>query len=259
MDKGLVKVGCDFVRGRNVLIAHADFRPLLEHWHAHHERNRLATAPEQDAQFEEALAAFALHLAVQPRNRHFSWTINIGRPAYNIFLGGSTQDCTVAGRIFNEEVAEFPKGQFYQEMVMGNREPFRSHTTFDGTRVADAVAAFNACSEQRPARLVALGGTRFAYVQEHPDCDMEWFRSLDASNWDGRLAAETLNTIETREFSWECGCEDRRRLLRVLLAPFRKDPKALFGDEPTLRMECPRCGARHVITLEEMEAFAAER
>ena len=35
----------------------------------------------------------------------------------------------------------------------------------------------------------------------------------------------------------------------------RTDPDGLFGDDPVLRMSCPRCGARHTITREALEAY----
>jgi molecular chaperone Hsp33 len=35
----------------------------------------------------------------------------------------------------------------------------------------------------------------------------------------------------------------------------RSDPEGLFGEDALLRMGCPRCGARHIVTREALEAY----
>jgi molecular chaperone Hsp33 len=37
----------------------------------------------------------------------------------------------------------------------------------------------------------------------------------------------------------------------------KQDPEGLFGDEAKIEIRCPRCGARHTITREALEAFVA--
>jgi hypothetical protein len=37
------------------------------------------------------------------------------------------------------------------------------------------------------------------------------------------------------------------------------DPEALFGDEETITVNCPRCAARYRVSREAMEAHVAER
>ena len=68
---------------------------------------------------------------------------------------------------------------------------------------------------------------------------------------------ETLSLLEQRRYRWECGCSQARML--TFLAPMmRADPEGLFQGEDSLRIGCPRCGARHVVTRETLEA-ALER
>ena len=43
--------------------------------------------------------------------------------------------------------------------------------------------------------------------------------------------------------------------MQVLETTMRSDPEGLFGDDESLRIHCPRCGTRHAITREAMEAF----
>lgn len=252
-DDGVTQISCDFVRNRNVLLTHGDMRPLFERWHRHHDDHRLDLDPSHARMFEDALAAFVLHLAGQPRNRHMSWTINIGKPPVNLFLGGSTYDGTATGRLFTENVAEFATGQFYQEAYAAGKGPFRSHATFTGDDVLDAVAQYYASSEQRPARIFHLGGCKFAMAHAHPDYDEGWFTSLTTEQVADIAAKEELGKIETRAFGWLCGCETPVRLLGALTPAYKANPSGMFGDADCVEVRCPRCAARHSVTRAMME------
>jgi molecular chaperone Hsp33 len=48
-------------------------------------------------------------------------------------------------------------------------------------------------------------------------------------------------------------------MVQILASAMGQDPEALFGAEESLRMSCPRCGTRHVVTREGVEAYAASR
>jgi molecular chaperone Hsp33 len=62
--------------------------------------------------------------------------------------------------------------------------------------------------------------------------------------------------METRVCRWHCGC-NQARMLEVLAPAMRHDPRELFGESEKIEIRCPRCGARHAITREAMEAFVA--
>jgi molecular chaperone Hsp33 len=93
-------------------------------------------------------------------------------------------------------------------------------------------------------------------VTAHPDCDLKWFDSLDDDAIRRLDERETLSLLETRQYRWECGCNEQR-MMQVLAPIMRQSPQDLFGDEATLRMSCPRCGARYAITREALEAYVA--
>ena len=93
-------------------------------------------------------------------------------------------------------------------------------------------------------------------VSAQPDCDMAWFDSLDDEAIRAMDQSETLTLLEKRFYRWECGCTERR-MMDVLRPVMLQDADALFGDEPIIRMSCPRCGARYMITREAMEAHIA--
>jgi molecular chaperone Hsp33 len=245
-----------FVRQRNALLARAEFGELFVDYYLHLSSNQIKVAPEHDVLFKRALAAFTLHCASRPWNELTAWTVNFQQPLVNLFLTGDNGTGAITGRIFDENVKVGPDNLFFADVVRGNQPTRRSAVTFNGSDPISAVEAFYAQSEQRGARYFQLGEEDFALLTEHPDCDLAWFRGLDPAKVGDLDQTETLALMEQRIYRWHCGC-NQDRMMEVLTPTMKKDPEALFGDEPKLEIRCPRCGARHTITREALEAFVA--
>jgi len=246
-----------FVRGRNVLLAQADCSDLFVDFYLHLSDQKLKPEPEHVAMFKQALAAFTLHCASQPRNVMTAWTMNFQQPLVNIFLAGDNEFGAVTGRVFEDNVKRLPSNLFYADVVRGRGEPRRSSVDFTGADPVAAVEKFYAQSEQRTARIFETGEERFAMITEHPDCDLAWLRGLTAEAVAKLAETETLTLLEKRVTRWHCGC-NQERILQVLLPAMRQDPAALFGEDPKIEIRCPRCAARHVVTREALEAYATE-
>ncbi len=255
-DAGL-EVRTHFVRHRNALVARADFGELFVDYYLHLGANQIKVAPEHDALFKRALAAFTLHSASRPWKELTAWTINFQQPLVNLFLTGDNETGAITGRVFDENVKEGPESLFYADVVRGGGPKRRSAVTFDGSDPLGAAEKFYTQSEQRGARFFQLGEEEFALVTEHPDCDLAWFAALDAEQVRALAERETLALMERRIYRWHCGC-NQERMMEVLAPTMRQDPEALFGDDPKLEIRCPRCGARHAITREALEAFVAK-
>ena len=255
-DTGL-EVRTHFVRSRHALVARADFSDLFVDYYLHLGAQRMQPSTEADTRFKRALAAFVLHCASRPWNELTAWTINFQQPPMNLFLTGDNQTGAVAGRVFEENVKELPENLFYADVVRGGQPKRRSAVAFTGGDPLAAVEEFYKQSEQRLGRFFQLGEEEFALVTEHPDCDLAWLRALTAEQVADLKTTETLALLERRIVRWHCGC-NQPRMMEVLAPTMRQDPDELFGDEPKLEIRCPRCGARHTITREAMEAFVAE-
>lgn len=254
-DAGL-EVRTYFVRERNALIARADFGELFVDYYLHLSANQIKVAPDHDTMFKRALTAFTLHSASRPRNELSAWTINFQEPLVNLFLTGDNSTGAVTGRVFDENVKEGPENLFFADVVRGTQPKRRSAVTFIGADPIPAVESFYAQSEQRGARYFQLGEEDFVLVAEHPDCDLTWFRGLTPAQVGKIDETETLVLLERRIYRWHCGC-NQDRMMEVLTPTMKQDPEALFGDDPKLEIRCPRCGARHTITREALEAFVA--
>jgi molecular chaperone Hsp33 len=256
-DAGL-EVRTYFVRNRNVMLARADFGDLFVDYYLHLSANQIRVAPEHDAMFKRALAAFTLHCCSRPWNEMTAWTINFQQPLVNLFLTGDNDTGAITGRVFDENVKELPENLFYSDVVRGNQPKRRSTVTFEGNDPIPAVEKFYTQSEQRAARYFQLAEEEFAMVTEHPDCDLAWFNQLTTDQLRTLDQTETLVLLERRIYRWHCGC-NQQRMMEVLAPTMRQDPEALFGDDPKLEIRCPRCGARHTITREALEAFVAKK
>jgi hypothetical protein len=245
-----------FVRSRNTLLARADFGDLFVDYYLHLGANQLKVAPELDAMFKRALAAFTLHCASRPRNEMIAWTINFQAPRVNLFLTGDNETGAVVGRVFDENVKEGPENLFYADVVRGRQPKRRSAITFTGADPIAAAEKFYGQSEQRGARYFQPGEEEFFLFSEHPDCDLAWFRGLTAEQVGQLEKVETLVPMERRVYRWHCGC-NQTRMMEVLAPAMRQDAEGLFGGEAKIEIRCPRCAGRHTITREALEAFVA--
>jgi molecular chaperone Hsp33 len=254
-DAGL-EVRTYFVRNRNVLVARAELGDLFVDYYLHLGANQIRVEPEHDRLFKRALAAFTLHSASRPRNELMAWTINVQEPLVNLFLTGDNGTGAVTGRVFDENVKEGPQNLFFADVVRGQQPKRRSAVTFSGSDPMAAVEAFYVQSEQRGARYFQLAEEEFAMATEHPDCDMDWFCNLTPDHVRTLDQAETLVLMERRIYRWHCGC-NQSRMMEVLAPTMKQDPEGLFDGDPKIEIRCPRCGARHTITREALEAFVA--
>jgi molecular chaperone Hsp33 len=134
----------------------------------------------------------------------------------------------------------------------------RSVVEIEGNDVFAAVERFYSMSEGRPARYFRYGPEDFVMISAQPQCDMQWFESLDDAAIHVLDQTEQLSLLEQRHYRWDCGC-NQERMLGVLAPIMRRQPDDLFGDEQSLRMSCPRCGARYVITRETLEAYVSPK
>ncbi len=248
-----------FVRGRNALLARADFGGLYIDYYLHQGQYGFQHEPAHDGLLKETLAAIGLHCASRPWNEAPAWTIHLEDPLLNLFAAGDNRRGTLIGQLFTDNVKRVGQPRFISDVARERAETRRSVVDLDGVRPDIFVIAerYYEKSEQRPARFFRAGPEDFVLVSAQPDCDLDWLASLNDDLIGTLDQRETLALLEQRHYRWECGCSQQR--MHAVLAPMlRTDAEHLFAGEPSLRMSCPRCGARYVITREGLEAFVAD-
>jgi len=246
-----------FVRGRNALIARADFSELYVDYYLHQGQYGYHHAPEHDEMLKEALAALTLHCASRPWNEAWAWTIHYHEPLLNLFVTGDNRRGIIVGQIFTENVKDDGRNLFCADLVKEREGSRRSAIEFDPADPFSIVEQYYAKSEQRPARYFRHGPEDFVIVSAQPGCDLDWFHALDDEKIRSLDQNETLSLLEERSYRWGCGCSPER-MFSILAPIMRSDPAGLFGDESVIRISCPRCGAQHTITREALEAYLSE-
>ena len=243
-----------FVRGRSVLLARADFGALYVDYYLHFAQQGRRPATENDQLLKDTLAALTLHAASRPLAEVTAWTVSLQQPRVNLFVTSDSIHGRLIANLFTEHVKPREDNVFMSEVADARNPLRRSTVNFRDADIFHAVEEYYRRSEQRPARLFRCGPEDFAMVSAHPDYDQAWFDALTTEQVRHLAETETLRPLELRKYSYECGCNQER--LMALLAPtMRNSPEELFGGQERVIAVCPRCGTRHNITRESMEAF----
>lgn len=256
--EGGLEVRSYFVRGRNALLTRADFGDLYVDYYLHQGQLGAQHDPAHDELLKQALAAMTLHAAARPWSEAVAWTIHLQQPLLNLFVAGDNRLGTVVGQLFTEDVKEDGRQLFVADVLRDRGDARRSAVEFPGGDVFRAVEEYYRQSEQRPARFFQFGPEDFVFLSAQPQCDLAWLEALDDAAMLTLDATEELSLLETRRYRWECGCS-QERMFAVLASVMKQDPDGLFGSEAAIRMSCPRCGMRHTITREALEAYVDGR
>ena len=172
-------------------------------------------------------------------------------------MAGDNRLSTVVGQLFTNNVREDAPQLFIADVVRAREDSRRSAVEFTGRDIFRAVEQYYVQSEQRLGRYFQHGPEDFVFISAQPQCDLAWLEQLDAAAVVALDQTEQLSLLEQRSYRWECGCT-QAKMFAVLASVMRSDPDGLFGDDPTIRISCPRCGARHTITREALEAYIAD-
>lgn len=247
-----------FIRGRNALLTRADFGELYVDYYLHQGQHGYQHDPTHDGLLKQALAAITLHSASRPWNESAAWTIHLRDPLLNLFVTGDNRRGTIVGQLFTENVKQDAPQLFIADVVRERGESRRSAIEFAGSDVFRAVEQYYAQSEQRLGRYFQHGPEDFVFVSAQPQCDLAWLEQLDDAAILTLDKTEELSLLERRHYRWECGCT-QTRMFAVLASVMKTDPEGLFGDDPVIKISCPRCGARHTVTREALEAYVAAK
>ncbi len=246
-----------FVRQRNCLLLRGDFTPLFVGYYLHLMQHGLRNAEAEDTLFKQLLAYFTLYLVSRPWKEHHAWTYNAqsARPA-NYFVAGSSLTEDVVGRVFTDNVREGETSMLYAQNICANRDTHTSVISLPGANAAEWIETFFQQSEQRQARAFCCGGDEYALVTAEPEADFDWLTELSADQIAGIDNTEQTKLLETRRFTFRCGCS-AERILPAIRA-MHKDFADLLSEQGRVRVSCPRCGAHYNITTEMLTGTSTD-
>jgi molecular chaperone Hsp33 len=231
-------------RERNVLVATGDFSRIFEAWREHVHRWELPVDGLGEVMMHQGLAGAALQLAFRVPEESTAWTLNLSRPAANLFVTGGGIHQNLTGRYFSEGVQETGFNRLFVQRAHPQKELQRSVLRVRGIDVLDIFEQFFHDSEQTAARLLELDPTTYAMVLALPGADPDWIAGLDPAALRDLDAQAT--GLDVREFEFHCGC-DPDRVAGTLARMFADQADEFFRGEPVVEALCPRCGARHLL------------
>lgn len=249
-----IEIRCYFVRERNALLARGLFSELYVDYYLHLMENKLKNEPDQDQNLKDGFAALALHLASRPWNEAIAWTLSWQNPAQNYFFTGSNRDGTLTGRVFTEDIRKRDSNLLFSQTTVDGQPGRQSMVEVKDLNLFEIGEHYYEQSEQRPGRFFRHAEEDVVLVTAQPDCDMEWFGNLDDEKIRTLDGDEELSLLEKRHFRFSCGCS-QEKLLPVFASMSKDSLDEAFSGGETIPVSCPRCGAKHVITRETLEAF----
>jgi len=248
-----IEVRTYFARHKNALVARGDFSEIFAAWYLHRMDHHLSVASDVEDIGREALATITLHCASRPWKESSAWTVQFPHPRVNVFAAGDNNTGTVVANLLTENLKPIEKGIFYSDVVENLKSPRRSVVDFKTDSFLRAVEIFYTNSEQRPVRFFWHGDEDLVMVAAQPDCDLEWLHSLDSASIQRLDQDVELSLLEKRKFRFECGC-NHDRMANFILPVFKSQANELFCGDQTISVDCPRCGAKHILSRESLEA-----
>jgi hypothetical protein len=243
-------------RDRVLSLAEGDFAPIFLAYEEHIRRWELPVTDVSRARMQEGLAALGLHLSTRPAGETVGLTVNIRQPPLNLFLTGDAGERTLTGRSFSEDVQTGPSNRLFVQTFRPRTGVQLSAMDVDGTSVLRMFEEYYERSEQFPARLVALGGTRYGLVQALPDGGRERVAALTPESTAALFATEH-DALEEKTLRFRCGCNPEK-IIGALRQIFAAREEELFRDDPGVEAYCPRCGARWWIERTAYDAAAED-
>lgn len=241
------KIESIFVRHRNCLMLRGQFTGIYTDYYLHLMEHGIRHRSELDEMLKDALAVLTLHLTARPWNETIAWTANLRAPRINLFVTGSSNDASITGRIFTEDIREPDRNFLYsQTMASNSNEPRTSTLEVDGRDPVAWVSQFYDQSEQRPARAFRLPDENFVLIAAQPDADLDWLMALTDADIPNITETQESTLLETRPFRFHCGCNLERIL--PILGGWREKPDELFKGADSISVQCPRCAASYSVT-----------
>ncbi len=223
-------------------MAVGDFGDLFEEYRAHVRRWDLDVDDLTYVMMRQALAGAALQLSFKKGPETVGWTLNIKKPALNLFIASNTDTCTVTGRAFTEGVKTVESSRLYVQSMRPLLGPSNSVIEVDGLDVLEIYEQYFDRSVQTATRFLELSDEEIVMIQGLPRVDPDWIRSLTREDAAALVAAE-VEPVEERTFRFLCGC-DGEKVARALTGIWGHDPDELFRGEEGVEVLCPRCGVR---------------
>ncbi len=237
-------------RDREIILARGDFTRLFAVFEDHVRTWGLHLDPLGLVMMRQALGGVALYLSSRPRNESCAFTLNFEKPATNIFVSGRSEEGTVTGRIFTENVATTGESRLFVQTSRAGGRDFTSVIDVTGLDVLLILEDYCARSEQAPARFFEIGDDDYLMVASLPREDRDWLSRLERD--EALKLFEEARPLDHKAFRFHCGC-DPLRMQDVIKRMFGDRLDEVFGAEASVEVTCPRCGRRWTLRRDQVD------
>ena len=245
------------VPGHDLLLVEADGVQLSRDLDLHILSCDLEYDPLVRQLLEDGILALAFHLLTRPGDETIGWTISIQQPPLNLFFTGQAAEGHVTGRGFADGVRRREQNLFAAQISRPESTPRLSTLPVEGVDIFAMVEEYYERSEQRPARFFHEEG-RIVFAQPLPGADPSFLADLQSPAAFALAREETSRVLCRRDVSFRCGCNNNR-ILEVVSKVYGNDSSSLFGADPAVHIECPRCAAGYRLPREEYDEYVARR
>lgn len=236
----------------DLIVLVADFGPMFAAYLDHVRRWEADPDGLSQTLMRQGLGAATLHLACRPPGETVGWTINFHAPPTNLFLTGDSDERTVTGRIFTENVRTGERSRMWVQTIRGGGgTPVQSTVDVTGHDVLEIFEQYYDRSEQTPARFFEVSDEEFVMLVGLPDTDDEWLKKLGREEAIG-LSGDGLKQLDEQVYRFQCGCSPEK-ILSTVRGMFGSEPEELFRGEDGVEVFCPRCGRRWWVERGEFE------
>jgi molecular chaperone Hsp33 len=251
----------DYIRQREAFFLRVDLSEYLIDYYLHRKDVAPGTLPEHDEKLKQLIACFALHLTARTAFETHAWTLHIvDDEPYSLFVTGTTGELDehgiatgyLVGHVLTDNIRHSDVHSLHAQCTYRG-QTFASFVRCESSDIPKMVETFYDQSEQRPIRISISDNDDTAQgLAALPGIDDEWFRSIELP-FDS--TEPPLDTVPMRKcrFTFSCDCSSTK-LLPFLMSMGRNELEELFGEDPHLVINCPRCGRRFQITRDELLA-----
>ncbi len=231
----------------NLVVVLIEAKPLWETLREYRSYYHLPELPaEQALALDQALAVAAMANVSLAEKESWGWSLALPGLPFGLFIGAEPEGMVI-GRVMprtrDEAKAAVQRRKKDKDATQSYYEPLSAD-------VFQAMEGYFDHSEQVPTRLFVNEDGRGALVRMMPQGDFDRVANLPGPELVDQLFAlrddETLRRLEEFRSFTQCLCTDEYILNMITSLP-QAHRQALWGDEPKLEIECPRCGRMYVL------------
>lgn len=249
--QNLLKTTSIYVPGREVLCISVDLSDYLIDYYIHAGKLNESVDPEHDQKLKELIACFAAHLTLQPASTSHAWTLHLhAEKPFSLFVTGSVDTQYIVGHVLARDIRHTDVNTLHAQVIR-NGESGVSAIQSESSEISQIVEHFYQMSEQLPVRIrIAPDSDTTQMLAAMPGHDRQW--SEEVSFEEAFAEAESGKLMRRCGFEFNCDCSPEK------LVPFFRtieasEIEALFGDDDSLIVTCPRCGRHFPITRDDLK------